>query len=57
MAVYDTVKDFFQAATPDKKLTNLQKLTAGAFCCYTYVHEFQAGLPHCLGISVSRTCS
>ena len=57
MAVYDTVKDFFQAATPDKKLTNLQKLTAGAFCCYTYVHEFQAGLPHCLGIPVSRTCS
>lgn len=30
MTVFDTVKDHLQAANPDKKLTNLQRLTAGA---------------------------
>jgi solute carrier family 25 phosphate transporter 23/24/25/41 len=29
MAVYDSVKDYFQALEPDKKLTNLQRLAAG----------------------------
>lgn len=29
MAVYDSVKDFFQAQEPDKKLTSVQRLAAG----------------------------
>jgi len=30
MAVYDSVKDYFQTREPDKKLTSMQRLMAGA---------------------------